>query len=90
MFEDRTNIIGALLLALCAVIGGVMIYSIITGERFTYNGPTWLSWALAILFIGGIAYGMWTNLSGRFRSGGGEQWPSPGAGRRPWWKFWGR
>ena len=90
MFDDRDNIIGVLLLALCVAVGGVMVYAIATGTKFEYTGPRWLSVFLAVVFIGGILYGMWGSISGRMKSGGSEQWPSPGAGRRPWWKFWGR
>lgn len=90
MFDDRENIIGALLLALCAVAGGIMLYSIVTGNDLEYTGPGWLVWVLGALFIGGVIYGLVQNLSGRFRSGGAPQWPDVGSGRRPWWKFWAR
>jgi hypothetical protein len=90
MFDDRDNIIGALLLALCAVAGGVLVWSIVTGNELTYSGPAWLAWVLGALFIAGVLYGLWQGFSGRMRSGGPSQWPNPNSGRRPWWKFWGR
>jgi hypothetical protein len=88
VFDDKENLIGVALLALCAVVGGVLVYSIVTGERFEYNGPRWLVWVLAVLFIGGILYGMLQGFSSRWRSGGSPQWPDPGSGRKPWWMFW--
>jgi hypothetical protein len=45
---------------------------------------------IGALFMGALLYGMWQSISGRFRSGGAAQWPDPGSGRRPWWKFWDR
>jgi hypothetical protein len=90
VFDDRENIIGALLLALCAAAGGIMLYSIVTGNELEYTGPRWLVWVLGALFIGGILFGLGQNLAGRRRSGGTPQWPAPESGRRPWWKFWGR
>lgn len=90
MFDDRENIIGALLLTLCAAAGGIMIYSIVTGNELEYNGPRWLVWVLGIVFFGAVFGGLFMNLASRRRSGGTPQWPDPGSGRRPWWKFWGR
>lgn len=90
MFDDRENIIGALLLLLCAVAGGVMLYAILTGNELEYTGPGWLVWVLGALFIAGVLFGLIQNLAGRRRSGGAPQWPDPGSGRRPWWKFWER
>jgi len=90
VFDDKENIIGVLLLSLCAVVAGVFIWSMVTGRELSYNGPQWLTWVLGIIFFAGIGYGMWQSLSGRFRSGGSPQWPDVGSGRRPWWKFWGK
>lgn len=90
MFNDRENLIGVLLVALCAVVGGVMVWSIVTGNELEYTGPAWLAWVVGALFMAGLLYGMWQGISGRMKSGGSPQWPDPGAGRRPWWKFWGR
>jgi len=76
--RDRGDLIGLVLLGLCAVVGGVLVYSIATGTRFSFDGPAWVGWALMILFLGGIVYGLVT--SNRRR------WPDPltGRGRRLW------
>ena len=79
MFE-RENLIGVALLALCTVVGGILVYAITTGVRFRYTGPEWLAWVLAILFIGGSIYGVVA--SGRFRGKG--RWPEPPGRRWPW------
>jgi hypothetical protein len=72
-------------LGLCAVVGGVLIWQIVTGERLSYNGPGWLVWVLFIVFIGGSLYGL---VRGGVlgRRGGGPQWPDPQTGRRSWWR----
>ena len=77
MFE-RDNLIGVALLALCAIVAVVLLVGIGTGTRFVYTGPDWLAWVLAILFIGGSLYGLFTSA---------RRWPNPltGRGRRwPW------
>lgn len=82
---DRENAIGFVLLGLCTVIGGVMVYAIATGTTFTYSGPAWVGWALFAVFLGAIGYGFFS----RRRVGGvgrGPQWPDPQSGRRPWWR----
>ena len=40
---DRENLPGVILLALCTVVAGVLIYSIVTGTRFVWTGPGWVS-----------------------------------------------
>gem|GEM_PF-2183263 len=89
MFNDRENLIGVVLVGLCAVVGGVLVWQIVTGERLTYNGPGWLVWVLLLVFVGGSLYGL---LSGGLRRmGRGRQWPDPQTGRtdgRPWWRRW--
>jgi hypothetical protein len=88
MFDDGENVIGLLLLGLCAVVGGVLVWQIVTGERLEYNGPAWLAWLLAILFIGGSFYGLWRGGGFRRFRGGGTQWPDPQTGQsgRSWWR----
>ncbi len=81
---DRENLIGFLLLGLCAVVGGVLVYSIATGTRFRYTGPAWLAWVLGIGFFAAILYGWF---SAR-RAGGGPSWPDPRVGRRRGWRRW--
>ena len=90
MFDDRDNIIGVLLLGLCAVIGGVMVWAIATDTELEYTGPAWVAWVLGGLFLAGVLYGMFAGVASRRRGGGAPQWPDPGSGRRPWWKFWDR
>ena len=76
MFE-REDIIGLLLLGLCVAVGGVLVYSIATGERFRFTGPGWLGTALAVVFIGAVLYGIFSSR---------RRWPDPltGRGRRRW------
>ena len=83
-------IVGVLLLGLCVVIGVVMVWAIATDAKLEYNGPAWLGWVLAALFMGGVLFGMFQGFAGRRKSGGAPQWPAPGSGQRPWWKFWQR
>jgi len=80
MFRD--NPIGVLILAICGVVAAVIVWQIATGERLTYNGPNWLIWVLGAVMIGGSLYAVF---SGRIR-GEDQQWPNPGAGRKPLWR----
>ena len=54
---DRENLPGVILLALCTVVAGVLIYSIVTGTRFVWNGPSWMPMVLMLLFMGATAWG---------------------------------
>ena len=83
---DRENAIGFLLLGLCVVIGGVMVFAIATDTQLTYEGPTWLSVILVVAFIGAIGYGLLRGRIGGRGIGQGPQWPDPRTGRRPWWR----
>ncbi len=85
---DRENAVGFLLLGFCAVVAGVLIYSIQTGTQFRFTGPNWLGWALMIVFLGAAGYGFFTNLARRRGTDGGPQWPDPGAGRQRGWRRW--
>lgn len=89
---DRENALGFVLLGLCAVAAGVMIYSLATETPLRYTGPAWLTWVLGILFIGGIFYGLFSSRwRGRGRGFSGErQWPDPQTGRQRggWRRFW--
>ena len=71
----RDSLIGILLLALCLAICGVLLYGIVTGTTWRYTGPTWLAWALGILFVGGALWGWATSRN---------RWPNPTDGRRGW------
>ncbi len=54
--RDRDNLIGIVLLVLCAVVAVVLVYSIVTGTRFQFTGPGWVGTALFIVFIGASIY----------------------------------
>ena len=51
MVFNRENAIGLVLLLLCGVVALVLLFSIATGTRFRFDGPSWLGTALVILFI---------------------------------------
>lgn len=51
---DRENWVGMILVAVCAVLCGILLWSIATGATFTYNGPEWIPPVLTVLFIGGL------------------------------------
>ena len=82
MFE-REDVIGLLLLGLCVAVGGVLVYSITTGEQFRFTGPGWLGTALMVVFIAAVVYGLV-----RGRLGSSHRWPDPLTGRAkrrwPW------
>ncbi|CAN5686002.1 hypothetical protein BH23CHL4_BH23CHL4_28740 [soil metagenome] len=81
MFRD--NPIGVLILALCGVVGIVLIWQIATGERLSYDGPNWLIWILGIVLVGGSLYAIFGD---RIRGESGNQWPSPTSGRKSLWR----
>ncbi len=86
---DRENAVGFLLLGFCAVVAGVLIYSIQTGTQFRFTGPNWLGWALMLVFLGAIGYGFFANRTRRGSDGGsGPQWPDPRSGRQQGWRRW--
>lgn len=64
---NRENVIGVILLVMCAAVALVLLYSIATGTRFQYTGPSWLATALVILFIGAGIFGFVTRP--------GRRWP---------------
>ena len=57
---SRENAIGVILLAACALVAAVLVYSIATGERFRFTGPGWVGTALVIVFVG---VGIWQFVS---------------------------
>jgi hypothetical protein len=64
---SREYAIGMILLALCAIVAGALVYEIVTGNRFRFTGPPWLGPVLTVLFIGGAIYGFITRT--------GRRWP---------------
>jgi hypothetical protein len=82
MFDDHNNLIGLLLLGLCAAAGGVLVWAIVTDSTLEYHGPAWLTWLLGIVFVGALLYGVTRGGLGR------GQWPHPMSGQRRWWRFW--
>ena len=64
---NRENASGLILLVLCAAVALVLLYSIATGTRFRFEGPSWLGTALVILFIGATVY--------MFVTRPGRRWP---------------
>ena len=86
MFDDKENLVGVVFLGICAVVVGVFVWEIVTGNRLSYGGPRWLTWVLGGVFFGAIIYGMVQSFSQRRQGGGAEQWPNPAAGRKPWWR----
>lgn len=82
---DRENALGFIFLGLCVVVGGVMVYAIVTGNDVRPNVPPIIGGALTILFIGLLLYGMTRNMRGRGQAGRGRAWPDPQAGSRSLW-----
>jgi len=64
---SREYAIGMILLALCAVSAGALVYEIVSGNRLRFTGPPWLGAALTILFIVGAIYGFFRRT--------GQRWP---------------
>ena len=81
MFKDG-GFIGALLVGLCLIAAGIMIWSMATDTELTYNGPQWLAWVLFIVVFGGSIFGLVRGYRSRKEGGGSAQWPNPGAGQR--------
>ena len=78
MVFNRENAIGLVLLALCGVVALVLLFSIATGTRFRFEGPSWVGTALVILFIAGTIYGFLIRSAplSRGASGPGSEGPS--------------
>lgn len=83
---DRDNLVGIILLGLCAFVAFIGGYAIVTGNRLTYTGPTWILTVLSVFLIGAFIYMLVGAFRARRRSGGGQQWPNPTTGNRPWWR----
>jgi hypothetical protein len=84
---NRDNAIGIVLVAICAVVAGVMLYYIGIGERPRLDFGTFGNLAIGALFFGLILFGVIkSGVFGRMRRGQrGPQWPDPGTGRKSWW-----
>ena len=81
MFKDG-GFIGALLVGLCLIAAGVMIWAMATDTELTYNGPAWLAWLLFIVVFGGSIFGLISGYRSRREGGGSSQWPNPNSGQR--------
>ncbi len=84
---NRENAVGVLLLGVCSVVAGIMVYFIIVGETPSVDLPPALSFAIGALFFGLLIYGFIRSpLFQRLRGGqGGRQWPDPGTGGKSLW-----
>ena len=89
---DRENIVGVVLLGICAAIVGVLLYSIASGEQIEINMPGWLGAVLTVVFLGLIIYGFVSSggfgrllrRGDRDEPGGGRRWPDPQTSGRRW------
>ena len=83
---DRENIVGVVLLGVCLVLAGVLLYAIGSGEQLRISVPGWLGLVLTVVFLGLLIYGFVSSGGfGRFRGGGGREWPDPQTAR---WRRW--
>lgn len=64
---NRDNAIGLLLLLICALVAGVLLYGIATGTRFHWTGPAWAGPVLFALFLGASFW--------MFATKPGRRWP---------------
>ena len=64
MFKGE-NIVGMLLLLLCAVVAVIMVVAITTGRQPTV--PDGMVVPLTVIGIGAVLVMLWQRLSGRFR-----------------------
>jgi len=82
---NRDNAIGVVLLGLCAVVAGYMLYAIVTGRSIQLHISNSIGTLLGVAFIGLLIFGFVS--SGGFRRFGrrGRQWPDPNTGQRSWW-----
>lgn len=64
MFRGE-NIIGILLLLLCAVVAVILVMAIVSGETLTVPGN--LRMPVTIIGIGLVIVMLWQRFSGRFR-----------------------
>jgi hypothetical protein len=81
---NRENAVGIILLGACAVVAGIMIYAIVTGQRITFSAPAYVTVPLTIVFIGLVLFGLFRNMRGT-GAGRGRAWPNPQTGTRSLW-----
>jgi len=55
------NLIGVILLGICGVVAGVLIWQITTGKQLVYTGPGWLP---PVLGVFGLAAMIWSFFKG--------------------------
>jgi hypothetical protein len=79
---NRDNIVGFILLGVCAVVAIVMIVAIESGERPDLNLNPVVGNVLGVVFLGLVIFGIFRNRISRGDSGGGRQWPDPQTGRQ--------
>ncbi len=53
---DRENWVGVMLLAVCGVGGGILLWTIATRATLTYDGPAWLPPVLLVVYIGALIF----------------------------------
>ncbi len=61
---DRENLLGWVLLATCALAGGILLWSTVMDRPLVYTGPGWLPPILAVAYLGGVLY-LWFTGSGQ-------------------------
>jgi hypothetical protein len=87
---NRENAVGIILLGLCAVTAGILLYYIGTGTRPNLDfGPVGSAIGL-VLFVGLLLFGILRTpfvrrLMGRDDTPSGQQWPNPGTGQKSLW-----
>ena len=87
---NRDNAVGIILLGLCAVSAGIMLYYIGSGTRPNLDfGPAGAAIGF-VLFVGLLLFGIMRTpfvrrLMGRNETPPGQQWPNPGTGQKSLW-----
>ena len=86
--DDRGNLVGIAILALCGISAGTMLAYINRGERAQFSGPGWLGVVIVIAGIGLILFMTFQQLRGWLsrRGGGGDFLGNDTRSRRRWWR----
>jgi hypothetical protein len=53
---DREHWVGVALLAVCGIVGGVLLWTIATRTALVYDGPGWLPPVLTVVYVGALVY----------------------------------